>query len=249
MPEGAIDVCVTSPPYNIGVRYGSYADDLDRGGYLSWMAQVSHELRRVIGDQGSLFLNLGFSSTDPWVDMDVANVFRADWVLQNRICWVKSVYLDGHTRGHFKPVNSARYLTRTWEQVLHFTKRGDVPINRLAIGVPYEDKTNIARFDRAADLRCRGNVWYLPYSTITDRAKQRGRHPATFPVELPRWCIELHGVERVRTVLDPFGGIGTTLAAALELGVKGIAIDIDHGYAGVTVERLLDLCETLHGAA
>ena len=75
---------------------------------------------------------------------------------------------------------SPRFLNRTWEHLFHFTKGGDVPIDRLAIGVPYADKGNIERFDRDADLRCRGNVWLLPYETINDSAKQRGRHPATF---------------------------------------------------------------------
>jgi site-specific DNA-methyltransferase (adenine-specific) len=166
-------------------------------------------------------------------------------VLQNRIAWVKSIHTGERTIGHFKPINSGRFLNGTFEQVLHFSKSGDVSIDRLAIGVPYEDKGNIARFDRDADLRCRGNVWLVPYGTITDRVRQRGRHPATFPIELPRMCIEVHGVERAAKVLDPFGGIGTTLLAALELGVEGIGIELDLGYACEALERMIDACDAI----
>jgi len=245
IPDGSVDVCVTSPPYNIGIGYRSYSDDLERSDYLSWVGSVSAELLRILSDRGSLFLNVGFTSTDPWVDLDVANVLRQDWVLQNRINWVKSVHAGDRTIGHFKPINSPRYLNRTWEHLFHFTKTGDVPIDRLAIGVPYEDKGNIDRFDRDADLRCRGNVWLVPYGTITNRARQRGRHPATFAAELPRMCIELHGLDRVQKVLDPFGGIGTTLLAALELGVEGIGVELDLGYACEALERMIDACEAI----
>ena len=241
--DGSVDVIVTSPPYNIVTPYGSYSDDLDRKEYIDWMQRVSRELLRVTSDRGLLFLNVGYTSTDPWVDMEVAGAFRRDWVLQNRIVWVKSAFTGERTIGHFKPVNSPRYLNRTFEQVFHFTKLGDVPIDRLAIGVPYEDKGNLGRFGREADRRCRGKVWVLPYETITSRAKQRGRHPATFPAELPRMCIEMHGVERARKVLDPFGGIGTTSAAALELGVAAVAIELDLGYALEALGRMLDACE------
>jgi len=53
----------------------------------------------------------------------------------------------------------------------------------------------------------------------------------------------------VRTVLDPFGGIGTTLASAIEVGVKGIATEMSHGYSGDALERLLGLCDIIRGAA
>jgi site-specific DNA-methyltransferase (adenine-specific) len=245
IPDGSVDVCVTSPPYNIGVHYSSYSDDLSRGNYLSWIGQVSRELLRVVSDRGSLFLNIGFTSTDPWIDVEIAQVFRRGWVLQNRIAWVKSLYTGERTIGHFKPINSARFLNRTFEHILHFTKAGDVAIDRLAIGVPYEDKSNLSRFGHENDLRCRGNVWVLPYETIQDRARQRGGHPATFPMKLPRMCIELHGIERVRKVLDPFNGIGSTLLAALGLGVESIGIELDLDYACEALEWMINACDAI----
>src|SRR5467141_323926 len=91
------------------------------------------------------------------------------------------------------------------------------------LGVPYQDKSNVARWrhTRGSDLRCRGNTWFIPYETIQSRAKERP-HPATFPVQLAEWCIKLHGVSRVQTMLDPFLGIGNSAVAAQRCGVKNL---------------------------
>ncbi|MBA2430529.1 MAG: site-specific DNA-methyltransferase, partial [Chthoniobacterales bacterium] len=106
------------------------------------------------------------------------------------------------------------------------------PLDRLALGVPYADKSNIARWGHTggSDLRCRGNTWFVPYRTIKSRDKQRP-HPATFPVQLAVNCIRLHGVERVQTMLDPFLGIGNSAVAARECGVpKFVGFEIDEDY-------------------
>ena len=89
------------------------------------------------------------------------------------------------SRGHFKPISSQRFLNDCHEYIFHFTKSGRVEIDRLALGVPYQDKSNIARWSHTSgrDRRCRGNTWFIPYETIQSRQKERP-HPATFPVEL-----------------------------------------------------------------
>ena len=90
--------------------------------------------------------------------------------------------------------------------------------------MPYQDKSNIARWShtRGKDLRCRGNTWFVPYETIQSREKERP-HPATFPVQLAEWCIKLHGASRVRSMLDPFLGIGNSAVAAQRCGVKNLS--------------------------
>jgi site-specific DNA-methyltransferase (adenine-specific) len=139
---------------------------------------------------------------------------------------------DIKTFGHFKPINSPRFLNDCHEYVFHFTKSGRVELNRLALGVPYQDKSNIARWShtRGNDLRCRGNTWFVPYETIQSREKERP-HPATFPVQLAEWCIKLHEASRVETMLDPFLGIGNSAVAAQRCGVERfIGFEIDDAY-------------------
>jgi site-specific DNA-methyltransferase (adenine-specific) len=144
------------------------------------------------------------------------------------------------TFGHFKPINSKRFLNDCHEYIFHFTKIGHVELDRLALGVPYQDKSNIARWrhTRGGDLRCRGNTWFIPYKTIQSREKERP-HPATFPVQLAEWCVKLHGVSRVETMLDPFLGIGNSAVAAQHCGVKKfIGFEIDEAYLAEAKRRL-----------
>lgn len=244
------DVVVTSPPYNLGIRYASYRDDRPREEYLRWTGAVRDAVKAVLAERGSFFLNLGGPPSDPWLAWDVAREVARGFVLQNVLHWVKSIAIDRTSAGratglssdlalgHYKPLRSSRYVHGAQEYVFHFTRHGDVPIDRLAVGVPYSDKSNVARWRGAGrDRRCRGNTWFLPYPTIRYRARDRP-HPATFPAELPEWCVRLHGLARTRLVVDPFVGIGASAVAAARLGVSFVGFDLDAEYLRVAARRV-----------
>ena len=236
LPAASVDVVVTSPPYNLDLRYRSYRDSRAEDEYLGWMVQVCTELRRVMKPGASFFLNISGSSMRPWLPFELIVRLRPLFELQNHIVWVKSIAIGDDSSGHYKPVNGARYLNHAHEHVFHLTLDGHVKLDRLAVGVPFKDKSNIARRGHAQDLRCRGNTWFIPYRTVNSRA-QKFHHPGTFPVELPQWCIRLHGAD-APVVLDPFMGTGTTLVAAQREGARGIGIDIDPHYVAIARERL-----------
>lgn len=228
IPAASIDVVVTSPPYNLGADYGNgCTDDRAPGDYLSWLNGVFRELERVLKPDGALFLNVGWSSSYPWLSQDVAAEAVAYLMLQNRIVWVKALALgDEPVRGHVKPVNSARFLNRQWEEIYHFTKTGEVKIDRLAVGVPYADTSNLDRGTRGknGNVRCRGDVWVIPHETTGSKA-DNWHHPCPFPVELVRRCVKLHGLREGLVLLDPFCGVGTVGVAARELGCRAILVD------------------------
>lgn len=245
--EKSIDVIVTSPPYNIGKPYNGYHDDKPRGEYLDWMEEVAAGSKRILKDNGSFFLNVGGKFTDPWIAIDVANRFRKHFTLQNQIHWIKSIAIPkedmgdyAHTKttiavGHYQPINSSRYLSGGHEFIFHFTKLGDVALDKLSIGVPYQDKSNIGRWKSAnEDLRERGNVWFIPYKTIQESRP----HPTVFPQQLPELCIKLHGCDENTAVLDPFMGIGTTALACIKLGVRFLGFEIDPSYVEIANEKL-----------
>lgn len=237
IPEETIDLVVTSPPYNLGIAYGSYVDRQDREDYLEWCHQWATQLRRILKPLGSFFLNLGASPSNPLLPHELVLRLGNQFVLQNTIHWVKAITIDddkGETfsRGHFKPINSQRFLNDCHEYVFHFTLEGRTPIDRLALGVPYADKSNIARWTHTDgnDRRCRGNTWFVPYETIMRRDRDRP-HPATFPVGLAENCIRLHGLRDDLVMLDPFLGIGNSAVAAQRCGVKKfIGFEIDKKY-------------------
>lgn len=245
LPANSVDLVVTSPPYNLGIRYRKYADDSDRSGYLDWCELWAEQVRRLLRADGSFFLNVGASPARPMLPHELVLRLSRFFVLQNTIHWIKAITLPNEegrdvSRGHFKPINSPRYLNDCHEFVFHFTCEGKTPIDRLAIGVPYQDKSNIARWAHTAggDRRCRGNTWFVPYETIQRRAKERP-HPATFPVQLATNCILLHGLTKIGLMLDPFLGIGHSALAAQRAGLKNfIGFEIDEEYLGEAKRRL-----------
>ncbi len=184
------------------------------------MQTVCAQIARLLKPDGSFFLNIAGSSSQPWLPFELITRLRDLFVLQNHIVWIKSVAIDEKTYGHFKPVNSPRFINHNHEHVFHLTHRGDVRLERLAAGVPFTDKTNIARRSHSIDRRCRGNTWFIPYETVRHR-REKFLHPGTFPVALPSACLTLHGYNDDTVLLDPFMGTGTSLVAAQELGVRG----------------------------
>jgi site-specific DNA-methyltransferase (adenine-specific) len=70
------------------------------------------------------------------------------FVLQNTFHWIKSISIETKegkqiSAGHFKPIQSRRFVNDCHEYVFHLTKTGSTPLDRLAVGVPYSDKSNI----------------------------------------------------------------------------------------------------------
>ena len=246
---GSVDTVVTSPPYNLGIQYRSYDDGRPRAEYLEWTGAWVRAAKAALSAEGSLFLNVGAKPKDPWTALDVAQAVRPHLELQNIIHWVKSIAIekalagsrsgldDDLAVGHYKPINSSRFLNDCHEFVFHFSPTGATPLDRTAVGVKYQDKSNVTRWQQAgADLRCRGNTWFLPYETIQSRDKERP-HPATFPWRLPAYCLKLHGLKRVRLAVDPFLGLGSSAVACATLGVNFLGIELDEHYLREAIAR------------
>ncbi len=243
-----VDVIVTSPPYNINKEYGTYKDKRERTEYLEWLHEVARLSYLILKDEGSLFFNIGGTHSDPTLAFDVVREFKvAGYNLQNTIHWIKSISIekedlgksngmrDACSVGHFKPIISERFLTDLQEYIFHLTKGGNLKVNKRAIGVPYQDKTNIGRWKSAIeDKRDRGNVWFIPYSTINESRP----HPAIFPEKLPYLCIKMHGIKKGMVVYDPFIGVGTTALACIRLGVGYLGTEIDGEYRRLAIENI-----------
>jgi site-specific DNA-methyltransferase (adenine-specific) len=240
MEAESTDLVVTSPPYNRGVVYRTYVDRVEMDKYLKWTVLWCEQVKRLLTSKGSFFLNLAGSPSDPWLPYEVITRLGDMFVLQNTFHWIKAISFKDESRGHFKPINSKRFVNNCHEFVFHLTKTGEAELDRKAIGVPYEDKSNVRRWGHTDgnDSRCRGNNWFIPYQTIQNRNKQRP-HPATFPVELVEFCIKL---THPRRMLDPFVGLGTSAVAAVKCGVPEFdGIDIDKHYIDEAKRRISQL--------
>ena len=239
LDAASVDVIVTSPPYNLALAYSQYDDARSEADYLDWLVAVATALKRVLRPDGSFFLNISGSNSKPWLPFELITRLRPLFVLQNHITWIKSIATAHDSVGHYKPLTGQRFLNHNHEHIFHLTLDGNVKLDRLAIGVPFKDKSNIARRGHTRDLRCRGNTWFIPYRTVQTKAGKYN-HPGTFPIDLPRWCIRLHGKPGA-AVLDPFAGTGTTLIAAALENASGIGIELDPAYIEVARVRLAEM--------
>ncbi|HEY7082471.1 MAG TPA: site-specific DNA-methyltransferase [Nitrososphaeraceae archaeon] len=252
-----MDVIVTSPPYNMNKEYRSYQDNRNEDDYLTWLENICRKIKSRLKKDGSFFLNIAGRPSEPALPFKLVTRLTENvgFKLQNTIHWIKSISFDSEdigkkngihnddnvSIGHFKPIVSARYLSDLHEYVFHFTKTGNVKLDKLQVGVTYQDKTNIGRWKTAIDdKRDRGNVWFIPYPTI----QQSRPHPAVFPVKLPERCIELHGTRENMLVYDPFMGIGSTALACIRLKVNYIGTEIDSQYIAIANQRITGYTQT-----
>lgn len=252
MPADSIDLVVTSPPYNLGIKYDTYKDNKDRDSFIAWCIDWAAEVKRLMSDDASFFLNVGASAKNPLLPHQLLLALTAPtdgtqplFIIQNTFHWIKSISVetkqgDTISAGHFKPIQSKRYVNDCHEYVFHLTQCGSIPLDRKAAGVPYVYKCNIKRWGHTEgeDKRCRGNNWFIPYDTIQKRDKDRP-HPATFPIGLVEQCIRIHGKGADTHLLDPFNGIGTSAIAAHRMDIASYTgFDIDEGYLASAQERL-----------
>ncbi len=131
------------------------------------------------------------------------------------------------SRGHFQPINSDKILNYCWEPIFVFAKSPVPDYDKLAIGVPYADKSNLKRDTRGkhGDLHCGGDIWFIPHKTTG--ATKKKEHKDEFPEELVRRCLTLANLQPGATVYEPFVGGGTTCKVALEMGFNVYGTDMN----------------------
>lgn len=201
--EKSIDCIITSPPYNINVKYEKYQDKLSTEEYLKWIYNVGVAMKRVLKDNGQIFFNVGHLNIEPWVAMDVAQTLRDIFVLQNNFIWVKHIAINDQGYGQYKPITSDRFSSVTTENIFHFTKNGNVKINRTAIGQRnksdgykypelYSENRHIATQRRKAARRMGSTNWKT-LKEKNDALKSKGELWAAHDVEeSQRYMNEYH---------------------------------------------------------
>jgi site-specific DNA-methyltransferase (adenine-specific) len=256
LPDGVVQTCVTSPPY-FGLRdYGMSGQiglEATPAAYVATMVEVFREVRRVLRDDGTLWLNLGDSYGKgksllgvPW---RVAFALQADgWYLRQDIIWHKPNPMpesvrDRCTRAHeylFLLAKSERYYfdaDAVKEPAVNTRKPGrKITDTRETYGVGGGNAGLNGLMARYHDgemptHRNRRSVW-----TVTTKSFQ-GAHFATFPPDLIEPCI-LAGSKPGGVVLDPFGGAGTTALVARRHKRVSVYIELNPAYADLARRRV-----------
>ena len=237
IPDETVALVITSPPYNIGKPYED-RKALDE--YLSWQEEVIKEAVRVLKPDGSLVWQVGnYVENGEILPLDVLlfPIFRSlSLKLRNRIVWAFEHGL--HAKRRF----SGRYEVALW-----FTK-GDsyvFHLDRVRVPQKYPNKRYF-KGPKKGELsgnplgKNPGDVWIFPNVKVNHVEKTF--HPAQYPVELvERFVLAL--TEEGDWVLDPFGGSGTTLIAALMHRRRGAMAEIVPEYVALAYSRLQDAWE------
>lgn len=255
MPEKSVHTCVTSPPY-YGLRDYGMDGQIGRENtpeaFVARLVEVFREVRRVLRDDGTLWLNLGDSYAKDknrlLIPARCAIALQTDgWILRDEIVWHKP-------RTTPAPVKDRTVASH--EMIYLFSKFPKYSFDYLAIEEPAKypgqvrkAKTAFRRIEGAReivgkgevetserlittkDTRRRRSVWSISPSPYTQA------HFATFPPDLIEPCV-LAGAPVGGTVLDPFGGSGTTAGVALKHGRNAILCELNPTYANLIEDRV-----------
>lgn len=234
---GSVDLVVTSPPYNIDIKYGNkttkgkvleskgvkYDDNMSEDEYRNMLRTVFSECKRVLKDDGSIWVNIKNRCVDgvvmpPFWIQD----FFEDMYLKNLIIW--NFDWGGSTNKRFAP----RY-----EFVFWFVKdKSKYKFNLEDVKVPALNY----RPDRyKSQMKNPTDVWRI--SMVSGNFEERTSHPAQYPEELIERII-LAGTNEGDVVLDPFMGSGTSAVVAKKLGRHYLGYETVNEYCEIAEERL-----------
>jgi adenine-specific DNA-methyltransferase len=232
VPDGSVQLVVTSPPYNIGK---SYERRLSLASYLKQQAQVIRECVRILRSEGSICWQVGNYLEDSAIvplDSVLYPIFRESGLsLRNRIIWHFEHGL------HCKKRFSGRYETINW-----FTKTDDYVFNLDSVRVPqkYPGKKHFkgpkaGQYSGNPLGKNPGDLWAIP--NVKSNHVEKTDHPCQFPVELvERLVLALTNPDQ--WVLDPFVGVGTSIVAAIRHGRKGAGAEIVPEYLAIAASRI-----------
>lgn len=232
IPDGSLQLVITSPPYNIGKEYEK---KLKLNRYIEQQALVIQECVRVLSKHGSICWQVGNY-------VDNGSIIPLDTVLypifddlglkmRNRIIW------------HFEHgLHCTRRLSGRYETIIWFTKSKDYVFNLDPVRVPqkYPGKKYF-KGPKAGQYSCNplgknpGDIWVIP--NVKCNHVEKTVHPCQFPVELIERLV-LSMSNKDDWVLDPFLGVGTTIIAAVRHGRRGAGAETVQEYVNIAHDRI-----------
>lgn len=222
--KGRVDLIVTSPPYDVDIKYGNYNDNIPYSEYLDFTRKWLSRCYDFVKKDGRLCLNAPLDKNkggQQSVCADITTVAKnVGWKYHATVVWNEQNISRRTAWGSWLSA-SAPFVIAPVEVIIILYKEQWKKSER--------GETDIKRDEF---IEWTNGVW-----NFSGESRKKVGHPAPFPVELPRRCIKLFSyVEDV--VLDPFMGSGSTMIACLETERTGIGVDINEGYCKLAVKRL-----------
>ncbi len=233
--ETKIDLIVTSPPYNLDIKYGKYRDNKEYKEYIAMIEKVFRNAKDFLNKGRYVCVNIGRD----WGPINMPAKYNQlleeiGYVFFRDIYWIKPL---GSARGTITTKNPfpRYYVPKVQTEIVQIYSFEEKPsfFNNLIV-YKIGEEPHREKKERIPDLllsKYIGNAWFMAPETALD-----GRPKEPFPVQLPFNCIRFFTFKE-EVVLDPFLGSGTTIIAADQLGRKGYGIELDPNYVNLTVTR------------
>ncbi len=226
------DLIITSPPYNIDIKYNSHRDDLSYEEYLIFSEKWMRNCFRWTKNQGRFCLNIPLDKNKGGqrsVGADLTTLAqKIGWKYHSTIIW-----------------NEGNISRRTaWGSWLSAAAPYVIaPVELIVVLYKGEWKKNsgskLSDITKDEFMEWTNGLW-----TFNGESKKRIGHPAPFPIELPYRCIKLFSfVDDL--VFDPFAGSGTTLIAANNTNRYSVGLEIDIKYCELAKQRIINETEIL----
>ena len=199
--------------------YDNYEDNMDSQAYIELNLEVLKNAVKYL--KGYVFWNLSYNMNSRWEFIDI--FYRI--IHETGLKFLENIIWD---KGHGMPVNSREALTREYEQVL---VAADEDTIQKEISYSFIGHNTDKVIFRKEGFKGLTNYW-----RISTNKTQTKEHRAAFPLEVPTRAIRLMTDEN-DIVMDPFGGIGTTLIAAERSKRKCYLIEKDPIYCSFIIER------------
>lgn len=224
--ESSVDLIITSPPYNVSIDYGSFNDEIPYEKYLEFTEIWLEKAYRLSKEDGRLCLNIPLDKNkggQQSVYADIVTIAKKiGWKYHSTIIWNEGNISRRTAWGSWLSP-SAPYVIAPVEMIVVMYKK---KWKKFSDG----KKSDITKDEF---IEWTNGLWTFP-----GESKKRVKHPAPFPVELPKRCIKLFTFVG-DTVLDPFLGSGSTLIACVLLNRRGIGVEIDRNYCEIAKQRLI----------
>jgi site-specific DNA-methyltransferase (adenine-specific) len=231
IPDKSVHLVVTSPPYNVGIEYNEHHDNMLLDDYLAWMRKVIAELYRVLVIGGRVAWNVANTGRKPYIPLNAyfAMLFKdCGFTMRGENVWNKgrAVAASKTSWGSWRDARSPQF--RDCHEYVQVYYKIDPVLNCDGF-----EKGTVSGHDFALESF---SVWDICPETSREI---RAVHKAVFPTELPRRCIEFL-TRPGMTVLDCFGGTGTTAVACLAMPEPRnyIMIEIDLVYVKLARKRI-----------
>lgn len=228
LPNDSMDLVIADPPYNLGKDYGNDSDKRQTPEFLTWMKTWLSLVISKIKPTGSLYI---FTT---WRYSPEIFVFiKSRMIMINEIIWDRRVPSMG---------GSTRRYSSVHDTIGFFAKSKDYYFDIDSIRVPYDAKTKKARsrsiFVGKKWLEIGYNpkdVWLV--SRLHRIHSEREEHPTQKPLKIIERMVKA-SCPLGGTVLDPFVGSGTTVAACMLNNRHYVAFELNTDYYKIVLDRI-----------